>query len=412
MGPSYNGKGPDGVGISILAESTLHKPASTAAARHVPLPNEPRILDPARQAALTERYLLPALAELEAFFLAVRAHVDPALQRLQPTKLGKTYPLGQCLEISKAVQRELQQLQPATLGLCPSGAAGYAAFTAFRKAGGECRQVWGDLRGEFFQNAFQLGSLYLDVSNDTVTPTKPKVEILPFAEARFVPIADFRHFVRIATRYWQHRIYPNHVLPELAPYCPLIHVTATGGVMVCEGTDYMVAMAQAGRFAPSETVLCEQLMPDALFKSVQAALAETGHAMPATPEQGRAMALRACREHRRKRWHVSRHRADLAIRSALEINRRLAVSFAPAGLFQQSPQSMGAGRIMSAPEKVHINGTEYKLSDLSEQARQQLNMVRATDARLAELQRDLAITQTARSAYVAELAKLLPSAPK
>lgn len=401
--------------FSILAESTLLKPASTAAARHVPLPNEPRVFDPVRQAALTERYLLPVLAELEAFFLAVRAHVDPALQRLQPSKLGKAYPLGQCLEISKAVQRELQQLQPATLGLSPSGAAGYAAFTAFRKAGGECRQVWGDLRGEFFQNAFQLGSLYLDVSNDTVTPTKPKVEILPFAEARFVPIADFRHFARIATRYWQHRIYPNHVLPELAPYCPLIHVTATGGVMVCEGTHYMVAMAQAGRFEPSESVLGEQPMPDALFKSVRAALAETGQSMPATPEEGRAMALRACREHRRKRWYVSRHRVDLAIRTAQEINRtlgRLAISLAPTGLSQQSQLSMEEGRIMSAPEKVQINGTEYKLSDLSEQARQQLNMVRASDARLAELQRDLAITQTARSAYVAELAKLLPSAPK
>ncbi|HEU4843280.1 MAG TPA: hypothetical protein VFT05_03355 [Burkholderiaceae bacterium] len=401
--------------FSILAEATLHKPAATAAARQVALPNEPRIVDPVRQDALTERYLLPALAELEVFFLALRAHVDPELQRLQPIKLGKTYPLGQCLEISKAVQRTLQRLQPAALGLCPSGTAGYAAFTAFRKAGGACRQVWGDLRGEFFQNAFQLGSLYLDVSNDTVTPTKPKVEILPFTEARFTPIADFRHFARIAERYWQHRIYPNHVLPELAPYCPLIHVTASGGVMVCEATHYMVAMTQAGCFDPSESVLGDQVMPDTLFNSVRAALADTRQAMPATPDEGRAMALRACREHRRKRWHVSPHRAELAIRTVQEINRtlgRLAISLAPAGLSQQSPQSMEAGKIMSAPEKIQINGTEYKLSDLSEQARQQLNMVRASDARLAELQRDLAITQTARSAYVAELAKLLPSPPK
>jgi hypothetical protein len=50
------------------------------------------------------------------------------------------------------------------------------------------------------------------------------VEILPFHEARFVPIRDFGHFRQIARSYWGDEIYPNHVLPALAPHCPLIHV--------------------------------------------------------------------------------------------------------------------------------------------------------------------------------------------
>jgi len=140
----------------------------------VVLPFEPRIVDAARQTALSERYLLPALPELEAFFLAVRAHVDLTLEPVQPVKLGKTYPLGQCLEISLAVMRLLEQADLSTVPLSGAAVAGRAAFTAFRKAGGALRLVWGDLRGEFFQNAFQLGTLYLDVSNDTVTPTKPR----------------------------------------------------------------------------------------------------------------------------------------------------------------------------------------------------------------------------------------------
>jgi len=63
------------------------------------LPNEPRILQRHAQAALTERYLLPVLPELEASLLAIRWQLDPELECLQPVKLGKPYPLGQCLEI-------------------------------------------------------------------------------------------------------------------------------------------------------------------------------------------------------------------------------------------------------------------------------------------------------------------------
>ena len=53
------------------------------------LPNEPRIADPVRQAALTERYLLPVLRELEVFLLSVRLQLDPELERRQPVKLAK-----------------------------------------------------------------------------------------------------------------------------------------------------------------------------------------------------------------------------------------------------------------------------------------------------------------------------------
>lgn len=378
--------------------------------RYVPLPNEPRVHDQARQAELTARYLLPVLSELEAFFLALRAQVDVPLAREQPVKLGKAYPLGQCLEISLAVEQRMRSVRQDAAGLAEAAAIGCRAFVAFLKAGGICRQVWGDLRGEFFQNAFQLGTLYLDVSNDTVTPSKPKVEILPFADARFIPVSDFRHFARIAARYWQHRIYPNHVLPELAPYCPLVHVMTSGRIMVCEGTHYMVALAQAGGFASSEAVLSDPPMPDEVFQRVRAALAATASPLAAGPEEGRDLAMRACREHRRKRWHASPRRTNDVIQTVLEINRRLGEVTARPLLPQNAHQEVRG--TMSNIEKVQVDGREYNVSDLSEEARQQLNMVRAVDLRLAELQRDLAIAQTARSAYLSALTKLLPAAPK
>lgn len=176
------------------------------------LPNEPCLHLPAAEQALTEQLLLPALAELEACFLAVRAQVDPELSRLQPVKLGKAYPLGQCLEIALAVQQRLRIVDEASLP--PDAASGLRAFRAYLRAGGSFRQVWGDLRGQYFQNAFQLGGLYVDVSNDTVVPTKPKVEILSFEAANFPPSAAFSSSARLPrptgrTRYTPTMCYLN-----------------------------------------------------------------------------------------------------------------------------------------------------------------------------------------------------------
>jgi hypothetical protein len=288
------------------------------------LPNEPRIIDHDVQSELTERLLLPALLQLKAFFLAARAQVDAELLDAKPLKDGKPYPLGQCLEISCAVEARLPYFVAARL----DGAAtqGHAAFSAFLHAGGTFRLVWGDLRGEFFQNAFQLGTLYVDVANDTVTVTKPKVEILPFAEAGFLPVADFRHFGRIAARYWQHDVYPNHVLPTLAPYFPLIHIARMGAVSIRPANEYMLALTMAGRFRPSEDLLRDPAMPEDLFDHVAKALAGTGITIPANPDGGRAQALQACTDYREKRWHASSRQTETVISAALNTNRRLAIA--------------------------------------------------------------------------------------
>lgn len=386
----------------------MHKRSLSSAVRHAALPNEPRIFDPARQAELSERFLTRALPELEAFFLAVRAHVDLQLRPKRPVKLGKVYPLGQCLEITQAVQALLQKLQPDELEMSEPAKAGHAAFAAFRKAGGQFRLMWGDLRGEFFQNAFQMGTFYLDVSNDTVTLTKPKVEIVPFADARFTPVADFQHFARIAQRYWKHAIYPNHLLPELAPYCPLIHVAENGQMLVTEGTFYMVSMTQAGRFEPSEAVLREQAMPAELFHRLAVALGTGGGKLAPGPEEGRAMALRACREHRRKGWHASPKKAQEVIATVQRINQTLLRSHAATLAAEPKKPYTETGSTMNTIDKMQINGITYNLADLSPEAKQRMEMVRATDTRLAELQRDIAIFQTARNTYIAELVKLLP----
>ena len=280
------------------------------------LPNEPKASSDRRQTELTARHLLPAIAELEAFLLHMRADLDPVLRARLPDKRGKPYPLGQCLEISTAVEERLETVEEA--GLPPAAAGGLRALRDFRRAGGSMRLVWGDLRGEYFQNAFQIGTLYVDVSNDTVTPTKPKVEILPFEQSQLVAVADFRHFSRLAARYWNETAYPNHVLPALAPYCPLIHVTADGRIVLRELSDYMILLTRSRAFAPSEAVLRDAPMPQALFDRVRAALQGSGQALPDSPEAGRKQALAQCQ--RARQAHTTPGVVTQAIRTAQTIN--------------------------------------------------------------------------------------------
>lgn len=286
------------------------------------LPNEPRVPDWTAEQALTERFLIPALSDLESLFLEIRARLDPELSRDQPMKLGKPYPLGQCLEISMAAQRLLQQLDPSQLdGAC---ARGHAALAAFLHHGGRMRQVWGDLRGEYFQNAFLAGTLYIDVSNDTVVRTKPKVEILPFAEARFAPVEDYLHFARLASRYWQAHLFPNHVVPALAPWFPLIAVTPGFGVQFQSDFNYMIALTETAGFRPSEEVLDVPPMSGDVFQLVARCLRHSLFEVAADLAQGRALALERCRKYREENWPPSDEQRTVAIKAMRAANRYLA----------------------------------------------------------------------------------------
>ena len=63
-----------------------------------------------------------------------------------------------------------------------------------------------------------------------------------------------------------------------------------------------------------------------------------------------------------------------------------------------------------AGQTVTIDGTEYNLADLSENARSQVTNLRVTDQEIARLQQQLAIAQTARTAYARALSAELPKA--
>lgn len=66
---------------------------------------------------------------------------------------------------------------------------------------------------------------------------------------------------------------------------------------------------------------------------------------------------------------------------------------------------------MSLPKSLVINDTTYALADLTDAARNQVANVQAVDAEIARLQQSLAISQTARSAYVAALVQSVEAKP-
>lgn len=61
---------------------------------------------------------------------------------------------------------------------------------------------------------------------------------------------------------------------------------------------------------------------------------------------------------------------------------------------------------------ITIDGTEYNLTDLTENARSQVGNLRVTDSEIEKLQQQLAIYQTARTAYANALKAELPEKPK
>ncbi|QGZ40985.1 hypothetical protein IP92_03706 [Pseudoduganella flava] len=275
------------------------------------LPNEPRIADD-RQRTLTERHLLPALGPLRALFLHLRTQLDPQLAARQSVKLGMPYPHGQSLEIASAIQAALNNLDPDTLP--PNAAEGIAALVPFLMAGGDARVTWGVRHGAQFHNALLLGTLYVDVAQDAAAPHAAPVALLPFADAGMVPLRDHRHFALLAGRCWEAQVYPNHLLPELAPYAPLIVLIPGASLRLESDAAYMAGLAAAGGFASPARVLEGATLPEEAFRLAAGLLQQAGIAMPTDPAAGRLRALELCARYRDQ----GRRPGDAYQRAALE----------------------------------------------------------------------------------------------
>ena len=283
------------------------------------LPAEPGIANPELSYELTGTFLQPALPEIEAFLLAMRKLVDADLSKRFPQKYGKPYPLSQCLEISKAMQRLVQTVD--SNQLFGPVLEGCLALRRFLAAGGEMRRVWGDLRGSYFQNAFQIGTLYVDVANDTVVPTKPKVEILPFEQSGLSAIKDYSHFVKIAESYWSVKVWPNHVFPEIAPFFPVLLETKNGSFELRDSGGYMMGLNLNQAFKPAEVYLSKIALPEDVRERAAYDLAPLAVSLPNASAAGKREGLKALQRYRSKAVHRDPETRKRLTELALAANR-------------------------------------------------------------------------------------------
>jgi hypothetical protein len=62
--------------------------------------------------------------------------------------------------------------------------------------------------------------------------------------------------------------------------------------------------------------------------------------------------------------------------------------------------------------RLNIDGKEYDFDTLSEDAKKQISSIQFVDKKIAELQAELAVVQTARNAYSKTLVEMLPGPKK
>lgn len=252
----------------------------------------------ARQHALTQSYLAGHTEALMVYFLGLRAQIDTVLSPKLTAAAGKAYPYGRCEEITRELYAllALRLRQPITQI--------EQVLHDFMDQGGIVRTVWGVLREQYFQNALQIGGLYIDVSNDTVDVNKPQVEILPIEASGLLAVRDLAHFRQTAERYWGATIYANHLLPSLAPLLPM--VSASPGRLqpgLQSACDYMIDLMCRDGFAQAEAWLREGPTPPP--DVARTVLARTPDDLQPWTAQRRDEAIIACQRARAAHCHAN-----------------------------------------------------------------------------------------------------------
>jgi hypothetical protein len=157
----------------------------------------------------------------------LRAEVDAAIRSAAHAHPADTdlagYPIGYCKQIRDVGLSRLLAPEAADVSR-----PALSAVAAFREAGGLVKGVWGVQKGIYFQNAIQIGHLWCDLSNDTVDPRRPAVEVCPLSDARFEELASFEQFAEVAACYWEEEAYPNHLFSAIAAVLPVILVSRDG----------------------------------------------------------------------------------------------------------------------------------------------------------------------------------------
>lgn len=179
------------------------------------------------QESLTARLLLPAIDEILEHLALLRAEVDAqyapkvelARQRTQSKDYSElsiaNYPFGFCSEIRNEVLARMLTSP---------------YFSALQKRGVALHSVFIFLRGIYFQNAIQLGNLYIDAANDTAHLEKPKLDWAPIRKLDYENLNSWSRFATVATEYLKVQLYPNFYFPLAFAAAPFLAINSSGNL--------------------------------------------------------------------------------------------------------------------------------------------------------------------------------------
>lgn len=152
-------------------------------------------------------------------------------------KLRTDYPKGYCLPITKILFKVMQ-----SDGFFDQ----YPALSSLQEyiTSGDARVIWGACRGIYFQTAMQIGEWYVDVANDTVDVTKPKVEIhrMDSPGCPFKFITDLKTYLSIKESYHEVTIFRNSVFPALTELYPIISLSTKYNYLILEPDSYLTKL--------------------------------------------------------------------------------------------------------------------------------------------------------------------------
>ncbi|MBC8009522.1 MAG: hypothetical protein H7067_05455, partial [Burkholderiales bacterium] len=181
----------------------------------------------------TRRHLLPRIDAILARLAAHRAAVDEVFAKKR-AGLGATatttageaplirYPIGFCSAIRDQVFERLLDDREFHALVGPE--------VVFKK-------IFVLLKGRYFQNALQLGNLYVDVANDTVDLAKPKLEWLRIDEVDYENADDWPAVAAVGRRYYEIELYPNFLFPLAFPAAPYFAIRASGRIDFFQAQD-------------------------------------------------------------------------------------------------------------------------------------------------------------------------------
>jgi len=165
------------------------------------------------QEIVTRDILLPRLGEIRSALLNLRREVD-ARFRARAAKADHPfeedvidparYPVGFCRPICRDMLAAMEK---------------DALFQEFRRQGARWKLVYVIIEGHF-ENAIQLGNLYISPAHDSVEGFEPAADVWPLEEIEHENLECWERVAEITEQYLDVTLYPNLHFPLLAPLMP------------------------------------------------------------------------------------------------------------------------------------------------------------------------------------------------